>query len=70
LIEGIQLANAKTGALEKFSSELQEKHDQLNLKYRDAQMQINELSECDVPSKLLDCKRQIVQLQNMLAQRD
>jgi hypothetical protein len=33
-------------------------------------MQINELSECDVPSKLMDCKRQIVSLQHMLAERD
>lgn len=62
LTENLELSQAKVNALELFSSELQQKHDQLNLKYRDAQMQINELSNCEVSAKLLEYKRQVVSL--------
>jgi hypothetical protein len=44
-------------ALELFSSELQSKHDELNLKYREACLQVNELSNCELPAKVLDYKK-------------
>ncbi len=57
-------------ALEQFSSELQQRHDSLNLKYREACQQINELSNCELPAKVLEQKRQIESLQKIIVQRE
>lgn len=70
LKELTDLAETKLRALEQFSSELQSKHDNLNIKYREACLQINELTNCELPAKVLDLKRQIESLQKMLNQRE
>lgn len=70
LRERTDLAETKMQALEKFSSELQQKHDALNLKYRESCLQINELSNCELPAKVLQYKHQVESLQKMLMQRE
>ena len=70
LREMTELAQSKMKALEGFSSDLQQKHDQLNAKYREACLQINELSNCELPAKVLEYKRQVESLQKMLMQRE
>ena len=68
--EQLMLANAKTKALEVFSTELQQKHDSLNLRYKESMAKVNELTKCELPAKLLEYKQKCENLEKMCLQRE
>ena len=66
LCERLGVTQSQVSALERFSSDLQQKHDALNLKYRECMTKVNELTKHELPAKLIEQKSKIENLQAML----
>lgn len=56
LMEQLEISWSKTKALEVFSSELQIKHDNLNIKFRENMTTLNDLTKKELPSQVMDFK--------------